>query len=293
MRKEVYFGAISGLLLLAFYVGVIYFLNGPSHLLEEFSKYGALILFLAAGFGAQVGLFLYARAKLSEKKLAGQMAATGGISGGSMVACCLHHISDFAPFLGLSGFFLFRGEATPFFLYVGIISNIVGLTAMLAMMQKQGVFPFKRLSQVDWGAARNTLAAFSAIAVFAAASFMWLLPVSAVSDNGGQFILAAQTDNQNNVEVEVAPSFGENAAEFEIEFTTHSVDLGFKVEEIATLLDSQGNKYSPLKWVGSAPGGHHRSGKLLFGPVPKDATFVALKLSGVAGVDREFEWRLK
>lgn len=79
-------------------------------------------------------------------------------------------------------------------------------------------------------------------------------------------------------------------ASFDIAFETHSVELDFDVEAIASLTDGNGIVYTPT-WQGSPPGGHHRSGTLIFTPdIPRNTT-LTLTLNDIAGVpERVFIW---
>src|SRR3972149_4196192 len=63
------------------------------------------VLALSAGFGVQVGLFSFIRRAIRERRAAatGSVAVSGGISTGSMAACCVHHLGAVLPLLGLSG----------------------------------------------------------------------------------------------------------------------------------------------------------------------------------------------
>jgi len=98
----------------------------------------------------------------------------------------------------------------------------------------------------------------------------------------------ALTSSENNVEFQVTPL---SASEFEISMNTHSVDLGFDLTEISMLYDNIGNPYKPLKWEGSAPGGHHRSGILKFPFVNSSAKSINLIIND--GTRREFSWNIK
>ncbi len=91
------------------------------------------------------------------------------------------------------------------------------------------------------------------------------------------------------VEVVPQPLAADQPLVLEVYFNTHSVDLDFDVEAIATLEDGAGNSYKPVSWEGSPPGGHHRSGRLSFPPVAA-FRYLKLTLEGVGGVDRVFEW---
>lgn len=80
---------------------------------------------------------------------------------------------------------------------------------------------------------------------------------------------------------------------FEIEFTTHSVELAFDVAKISYLVDNNGNKINSSVWQGSSPGGHHRSGTLTFNTPLSQTDFVELMIQGVAGVEeRKFKWNI-
>lgn len=52
--------------------------------------------------------------------------------------------------------------------------------------------------------------------------------------------------------------------EFELKFNTHSQDLGFAVDKVASLIDDNGKIYTGSAWEGDPLGGHHRSGVLTF-----------------------------
>lgn len=72
------------------------------------------------------------------------------------------------------------------------------------------------------------------------------------------------------------------------------VIAGSNVEDIVNLVDNRGNIINFPKWIGSPPGGHHRSGELDFGqPLNQDARSVTLTLMNITGVSsRVFSWNL-
>ncbi len=63
------------------------------------------VLPLVLGFGVQAGLFRAIRLKAKQGGAA--VAAAGGVSTGSMAACCLHNFVGALPILGLSGLVTF------------------------------------------------------------------------------------------------------------------------------------------------------------------------------------------
>jgi hypothetical protein len=80
---------------------------------------------------------------------------------------------------------------------------------------------------------------------------------------------------------------------FEIVMDTHSVALdGYDLKELAVLRDNKGGDFSPVEWI-SAPGGHHRKGKLAFSHPDRTAETFELVIRDVAGVsERVLKWQV-
>ncbi|HLD24888.1 MAG TPA: hypothetical protein VJB96_03120 [Patescibacteria group bacterium] len=125
--------------------------------------------------------------------------------------------------------------------------------------------------------------------------FMLRTPSSPISP---QVPLAPQYQTQENeagnVTVSVTPLFLKAGlpASFDVAFETHSVELDFDVEKVATLTDSRGSSYS-AHWDGSPPGGHHRSGTLRFTPDLIAPTTITLTFTNIAGTPRTFTWEVQ
>jgi hypothetical protein len=82
------------------------------------------------------------------------MAAAGGISTTSMVACCAHHVTDILPILGVSAAVVFLNQFQDLFLTVGVLSNLIGISLMLRIIQKHSLYEsrqriFSSLMKVD------------------------------------------------------------------------------------------------------------------------------------------------
>ncbi len=107
-------------------------------------------------------------------------------------------------------------------------------------------------------------------------------------NSAGKNNFKAVASSQNNVEFQVTPL---SASEFRIAVNTHSVSLDFDLAGISELYDSFGNAYKPLKWEGSAPGGHHRSGTLKFPQISANSESIRLVIND--GAEREFYWSLR
>jgi len=132
-EKSILIGVLSGLGLIAFYLGVISIFQGFSFAIMNIRSLWYLIFPLAIGFGIQIGLYVSIR---NHAKLMGSVATTGAISGGSMVACCSHFLLNIIPIAGISGLAVFLVSYQPWFLAFGILSNLVGITLMVRHKNK-------------------------------------------------------------------------------------------------------------------------------------------------------------
>ncbi len=139
-------GLIGALALIALYLAILSLLQSPAHALEQLTQDWPWVGLVAAGFGTQVGLYVYLRQIIHTMKLAGTTALTGAGTGTStlgMVACCAHHITDIAPLIGLTGVSGLSGVVSflgtykiPFILF-GLAVNLVGIFVSLRTIRKQ------------------------------------------------------------------------------------------------------------------------------------------------------------
>ncbi len=130
-------------LLLALLYGVtLSLLNGAAYAWETYLALWYWMTPLVAGFALQVGLFGYSRslAHAGVSPHASGVAASGGVSAASMVACCAHHLADVLPLVGLAGVTLFLSSYQSLFLLAGVLSNAVGSTFLLGEMQKHRLY---------------------------------------------------------------------------------------------------------------------------------------------------------
>ncbi|MBI4015970.1 MAG: hypothetical protein HY362_04605 [Candidatus Aenigmarchaeota archaeon] len=267
MRKEQVYGVVASLSLIGSYFLIVSIAQGFEHALESFLSLWYLMLPLITGFGFQVYLFSYIR----QKAVAG-IAATGGVSTGSMAACCAHHIADVLPIAGLSGATLFFSNYQPLFLIIGILSNAVGIMHFLSIAKKHSSLPdfIKPISKYNIKAVRDHILMLSPAVIVL--SFILLTFVPSTTS------FKTITESQNSISYDITPISLEPPV-FSVSVNTHSGSLDSDFSKNSVLEDNKGNKYTPLRWEGSPPGGHHITGKLFFPEIKGETGQVKLTIS--------------
>ncbi len=303
-NRPVIFGTLGVGVLLVIFFGIVTLANGSiGSAFQEFKRIWYWIFILASGFGFQLGLFTYLKQRIAERTIGAtsEVAASGTVTTGSMVACCAHGLVNVLPLVGISAAAAFLATYQLPLILIGVFSNLIGVTIMLSIIQKHNLLPQNAfgnfIADHSMKKFRNGLIAVGLVIV--ALTFFNTAAQSATQANDiGQntvITLKAKTDNQKSVKVKVTPQeirFDE-PVQFKIVFDTHSVDLSFDLTAISTLELDNGFVIRPEKWDGAAPGGHHRSGTLIFKSIPKETKLLKLTLRNVAGVpERTFVWNL-
>ncbi|MDP2730613.1 MAG: hypothetical protein Q8O55_09015 [Dehalococcoidales bacterium] len=172
MRRHVLFGVSAALLLILIYLGIITLAQDWSHALQQTADLWYWVLALAGGFGIQAGLFSFIRngMRLRRATAAGSVAVSGGVSAGSMAACCAHHLSDVLPLLGLSGMAIFLVRYQLLFIIIGVLSNIIGIIIMLETIQRHNLSD--NLLRWGWNMNRVKKGAIVTSALIALAMFI-------------------------------------------------------------------------------------------------------------------------
>ena len=118
----------------------------------------------------------------------------------------------------------------------------------------------------------------------------WLATKSS-SSSGKNSVLKTQTGSEGDVTAEATPKGISSAGiDFDVKFTTHSVDLDFDLVERSSLISASGEKLKPIYWYGGR-GGHHLSGTLKFPPFSREVKSMKLVLADISAVkERVFEW---
>jgi predicted transporter len=143
-KKPLFWGSMAGVSLLIVYFLILTVANSFSHSIEQFKEMWYWILVLVSGFGIQAGLYTHIRWIIKMRKHSGvattTVAAAGGVSTTSMIACCAHHLTDILPILGISAAVVFLGQYQNLFIMLGVLSNLIGITLMLKIIQKHSLY---------------------------------------------------------------------------------------------------------------------------------------------------------
>jgi len=273
------------------------------HATGQFGEMWYYVLILSAGFGIQAGLFSFIKSGVHSgmKGAAAEVAASGSVSTASMAACCAHHIVEVAPLLGISAAAMFLTKYQTPFIVVGIFSNVIGITIMLGIIQKHRLYGeggiFYPLFGLNMKTVRNAAIVISIIAV--STSFAYASAGSEDSVTAGmnatQLDLAEVKKRADGVTIKAKPvEFAfDKPVKFKIVLNTHSGSLDFDLTNISLLVDGAGNSYEPLQWEGSPPGGHHRSGTVIFPKLKGNTGLIKLVIKNVSGKPESvFEWSL-
>jgi len=132
-------GTLAAGSLLAFYVLLVGALQGFAHARELVWQDRFFVLPVALGFGAQWGLFVQLW-RVRHARSMGSSAAVAssgtGASAVSMVACCLHHVTDVLPVAGFSGAAIFLGQYRTPFMALALTMNLAGVAWMLHLLRR-------------------------------------------------------------------------------------------------------------------------------------------------------------
>lgn len=137
--NSILYGLFSGLGILIFYLAVLTVFQDFNFAISNLRSLWYWIFPLAAGFGTQIGLYTSIR---HNAMINSEVSVSGGISGGSMIACCSHFLLNIIPIAGFSGLALFLMAYQKLFFSVGIISNVIGIAILLNHKRKCKISAF-------------------------------------------------------------------------------------------------------------------------------------------------------
>jgi hypothetical protein len=126
----------------SFYIGILTWAQGWDYASSQLMRDRWYILPIIIGFGIQAALYTILRFRLfipipSTGHAGSMMGASGGSSATAMVACCIHHVTDVLPILGLSAAASFLTRYQRPFMLVGLIMNLIGIGVMLFVLYRE------------------------------------------------------------------------------------------------------------------------------------------------------------
>lgn len=132
----------------SFYIGILSWAQGWDYASSQFMRDRWYIIPIILGFGVQTALYSILRFGLfipvtstghagSMTPVKGVMGASGGTSATAMVACCIHHVTDVLPILGLSAAASFLTRYQRPFMLVGLAMNLIGIGVMLFVLYRE------------------------------------------------------------------------------------------------------------------------------------------------------------
>jgi hypothetical protein len=133
---------LGSALIAAFYLGILTWAQGWDYASSQFARDRAYVLPILLGFGIQAALYSILRFRLfvpvtSTAHAGTMMGASGGTSATAMIACCIHHVTDVLPILGLSAAASFLTRYQRPFMLVGIAMNFIGILVMLFVLYRE------------------------------------------------------------------------------------------------------------------------------------------------------------
>lgn len=100
------------------------------------------IIPIILGFGIQVALFSILKFRLfvpvnATGPSGALMGASGGVSTTAMLACCVHHVTDVLPILGLTAAAAFLGRYRLVLMQGSLVITLAGIAVMLFILFKE------------------------------------------------------------------------------------------------------------------------------------------------------------
>ncbi len=137
------------------YFGILTWAQGWDYASSQFSLNRWYVVPIWIAFGIQAALYTILRFRLfipttSTSHTGALMGTSGGTSVTAMVACCLHHVTDVLPILGLSAAATFLTRYQRPFMLVGLGTEIIGIIVMLVVLyrERKKVQPLQKLQPI-------------------------------------------------------------------------------------------------------------------------------------------------
>lgn len=129
-------------LIASVYLGILSWAQGWEYASSQFVRDRWYVVPIILGFGVQAALYAILRFRLfipviSSGHAGALMGTSGGTSAAAMVACCIHHVTDVLPILGLTAAAGFLTRYQRPFMLIGLAMNLIGIGVMLAVLYRE------------------------------------------------------------------------------------------------------------------------------------------------------------
>lgn len=133
---------LGSLFIAGIYFGLLTWAQGWEYALNQFSLNRWYVLPIWIAFGVQAALYVILRFRLfvpttSASHTGALLGTSGGTSVTAMVACCLHHVADVLPVLGLSAAATFLTRYQRPFMLIGLGTEVIGIIVMLVVLSRE------------------------------------------------------------------------------------------------------------------------------------------------------------
>ena len=129
-------------LIASIYFGILIWAQGVDAVPSVFLPNRWYVIPIWITFGIQAALYSILRFRLfapirSTNHAGTLMGTSGGTSLTAMVACCIHHVTDVLPVLGLSAAATFLTRYQRPFMLLGLGMNIAGIVVILIILYRE------------------------------------------------------------------------------------------------------------------------------------------------------------
>ena len=133
---------LGSVFIASFYLGILTWAQGWDYASSQFIRDRWYVIPIILGFGIQAALYSILRFRLfipvtSTGHAGSMIGVSGGTSATAMVACCIHHVTDVLPILGLSAAASFLTRYQRPFMLFGLAMNLIGISVMLFVLYRE------------------------------------------------------------------------------------------------------------------------------------------------------------
>jgi hypothetical protein len=136
------FGLAGSFFLAGLYFGIMSWAEGFKAARAFFWSDRWLVIPIILGFGIQATLYAILKFRLyvpvrTTGPGGALMGASGTTSTVAMLACCVHHVTDVLPILGLTAAATFLGRYRLAFMWTSLGTTLVGITLILVILFRE------------------------------------------------------------------------------------------------------------------------------------------------------------